>query len=132
LIIAHTIPFYRLFCLPDFTAADLVHHILFENRKSQLKEVQKDMQIKEGYILKNIADEWIVLPIGANINNFEGAVVLNDISAFMWKCLIQTISREDLLSSLLYEYDVDENTASEDMDEFLDHLNEQGLLYLEE
>jgi hypothetical protein len=50
----------------------------------------------------------------------------------MWKCLIQTISREDLLSSLLYEYDVDENTASEDMDEFLDHLNEQGLLYLEE
>jgi hypothetical protein len=74
--ITRVVPFYRLFCLPEESAVRLVNDILFSDCYLS-KEVQKDMQIKDGFILKNIIDEWIVMPTSKKINDFEGAIVRN-------------------------------------------------------
>lgn len=126
--LTQTVPFYRLFCLPDTDAAELVKSALYDNNKGLIKETQIDMQIREGFILKNIVDEWIVMPIGLNINTFDGAIVLNEVSAFLWKLLENPISREDLLLSILNEYDISEQEAAKDLDEFLGKLKTNDLL----
>ena len=65
---------------------------------------------------------------GENIAKFEGAVVLNEVSAMLYKLLEKSASREDLLTDMLNQYDVDEETASTDLDEILETFEQIGLL----
>ena len=68
------------------------------------------------------------MPTGGNIAKFEGAVVLNEVSAFIYKLLENPMSREDVLTAVLNEYDVDEATASADLDALLKKLADMGVL----
>lgn len=88
------------------------------------------MKLKDGFVLKNIIDEWIVMPTGSNVKMFESAIVLNDAAAFMWKQLEKPTSRADLLEAVLDEYDIDRQTAANDIDVLIDKL--RGLDILQE
>ena len=68
------------------------------------------------------------MPTGDNIAKFEGAVVLNEVSAFIYKLLEHPVCREDLLAAIVSEYDVDEATAAKDLDALLNKLAEMGVL----
>ena len=82
------------------------------------------MKIKEGFILRKIAGEDIVVPIGNNIADFNGVIRLNESAAFLWKTLQDEISKEDLINSLIKEYEIDENLATNDVEGFLNILEE--------
>lgn len=127
-VIANRVPLYRLFCNLQDDAASLVQDVLFQQTKHKTGGQEMDMKIKEGFILRNIVDEWIVMPKGTNIKNFEGAIILNDVSAFIWKQLEKPLSQADLLTSILAEFDVTEETARVDVDEFLVMLRERDLI----
>jgi hypothetical protein len=126
--VANRVPFYRLFCNMEDEAADLLESVIFRGMKEKVKGGEKDMKIKDGFILRNVVDEWIVMPKSANIKNFEGAIVLNDVSSHIWKQLESPISREDLLRSVLEEFDVSEDVAGIDLDEFLSRLRKMDML----
>jgi hypothetical protein len=126
--VAGKVPVYRLFCLPEEGSSRAVYQALFTDENSNVREVRTDMKIKEGFILKNIADEWVVMPTGTKMKEFDGAIVLNEISAFIWRKLENPISRDDILSAILEEYDVDAKQASADLDGFLQKLQELNVL----
>ena len=121
------VPVYRVFCGPDAEDAKAVYDILV-NHPEMIREEAMDMKIKEGFVLRNVVDEFIVMPTGDNIAKFEGAVVLNEVSAFIFKQLENPVSRDDLLAAMLNEYDVDEATAAADLDALLEKLAEMGVL----
>lgn len=125
--LSRTTPVCRLFCGPEVQDARAVHDILF-NHPEQILEEQPDMRIKEGFVLRTVVDEHMVMPTGENIAKFGGAVVLNDVSAFAFEQMKNPISREDLLALILGEFDVEETTAAKDLDELLDRFREIGLL----
>ena len=52
---------------------------------------------------------------------------LNDTGAFLFEKMIDGISREDLIKALTDEYDVDVETASKDVDAFIEKVEEQNL-----
>ena len=87
------------------------------------------MKIKNGYLLREIADSWIVVPIGERVIDFKGMMTLNESGAFLWGCLTEDISYEQLLDCLLEEYDVDEKTARADLDEFISQARKSGVLH---
>ena len=120
-------PVYRVFCGPEAEDAKAIYDILV-NHPEQIREEAKDMKIKEGFVLRNVVDEFIIMPTGDNIAKFEGAVVLNEVSAFIFKQLENPVSREDLLAAILNEYDVDEATAAADLDALLEKFAEMGVL----
>ena len=125
--LSRIVPVYRLFCNSDVSAAKETYHILFEAPET-IREELPDMQIKENFILRNIGDEHMVMPTGENIARFGGAVVLSDTAAFIFEQLKQPTSREDLLTLLLSEFDVDAETAAQDLDELLTKFKEMGFL----
>jgi len=125
---ANRVPFYRLFCNLDDSAVSLLESAVFQQNKERMERQEKDMKIKEGFILRNIVDEWIVMPKGTNIKAFEGAVVLNEVSAHIWRQLERPLSHPDLLQSILDEFDVTEGAACTDLDEFLNRLRENDML----
>lgn len=118
---------YRVFCGPDAEDAKAIYDILV-NHPELIREEKEQMKIKEGFVLRNVVDEFIVMPTGDNIAKFEGAVVLNEVSAFVFKQLENPVSRDDLLAAMLNEYDVDEATAAADLDALLEKFAEMGVL----
>ena len=120
-------PVYRAFCGPDAEDAKAIYDILV-NHPELIREEEKQMKMKEGFVLRNVVDEFIIMPTGDNIAKFEGAVVLNEVSAFVFKLLENPVSREDLLAAMLNEYDVDEQTAAADLDALLKQFADMGVL----
>ena len=120
-------PVYRVFCGPGPEDARAIYDILV-NHPQQIREEAKEMKIKEGFVLRTVVDEFIVMPTGENIAKFEGAVVLNEVSAFIFKQLENPVSREDLLAAVLGEFEVDEATAAADLDALLSQFREMNLL----
>lgn len=86
------------------------------------------MKLKDGYILRNIADSWIVVPLGERVVEFNGLLSLNETAAFLWKQLENECDKENLCSALMKEYEVDELIAKKDIDDFLQVLKEKELI----
>lgn len=85
------------------------------------------MKIKEGFGMRQIAGEWVVVPMDADLE-FNGMITLNDTAATMWQCLQEDVQLQDLTNALLAEYDVDEARAAACAANFVEKLKELDLL----
>ncbi|MBO5671106.1 MAG: PqqD family protein [Clostridia bacterium] len=86
------------------------------------------MKIKDGFVLRNICDEYIVVAVGRQTLDFKGLIKLNETGAFLWEQLKNDCSESELLAALRAEYAVDEATAQADITAFLASLKEAALL----
>ena len=86
------------------------------------------MKAKSGFVLRNVVDEQILMPVGDNIMKFNGTVLMNDVSAFIWEKLQAPASKEELLQAVVNEFEIDEETASRDLDELLEKLAGLGII----
>lgn len=105
------------------------HDILFSNSNLIRDALEvRSMRIKRGFELVEIAGEYMVIPVGDNMAVYGGTVVMNDVSAFIFRRLSDGITREDLLDNILNEYDISEEIAQSDLDKTLCSFRELGLL----
>lgn len=86
------------------------------------------MKIKDGFVLREVAGSFIVVAVGEAVKHFNGMINLNETGAFLWKILEKGANKEELVEKLLAEYDVDEKTAKDDVDNFINKLSEAKLV----
>lgn len=86
------------------------------------------MKIKTGYVLREVAHQAVVVPIGEAALNFNGVISLNSTGAFLWKLLEKDISHVELVKRLMSKYRVDYDIAQNDVTAFIHAMNERGLL----
>ena len=86
------------------------------------------MKIKEGFVLRQVADNWIVLPVGQASVNFNGMMSLNESGALLWQALEKGGDRIALAEALLAEYEVEREEALADVDAFLTALTKAGCI----
>lgn len=86
------------------------------------------MRIDKEFVLREIAGDYIIIPTGKTVLKFNGLITVNEVGVSLWKMLQEEVTVEDLVQGILSEYDVDENVAREDIQEFLDKLSEGGIL----
>lgn len=83
------------------------------------------MKIKDGFMLREVAGSYVVVPMGKEAANFNGMITLNEMGAFLWKHLEKDSTREELLAAVLEEYDVTEERALAGIDRFLEKITEE-------
>lgn len=86
------------------------------------------MKIKEDFMIRYIADEWVVVPMGERLTEFNSLIKLNESGAFIWKLLEKDVSKDEIINALLEEFDADEKKVSEDVGAFLKKLEEASIL----
>lgn len=86
------------------------------------------MKIKKNFVLRQVADTWVVLPLGDASISFDGMIKLNETSVLLWKALEKGCSREDLAKCLTDEYDVSYEKALKDADAFVQKLLPVGCI----
>ena len=86
------------------------------------------MKIKEGFILRKVGIQYVVAATGKASENFNGMMRLNESGAFAFRLLQEGISEEALVQRIVAEYDVGEEAARRDVENFLAALDEANAL----
>ena len=86
------------------------------------------MKAEKEFVLREIAGDYVIIPTGKTVLKFNGLITVNEVGASLWKMLQEEATMDELVQGILEEYDVDEATAREDIQEFLDTLDKGGVL----
>jgi hypothetical protein len=86
------------------------------------------MKIKDGFILRKIANSDMVIPIGKNIAYFNGVISLNETAAFLWRKLKDGIELDNLVDELTTEYEISRDLAQTDVEQFISELTQANIL----
>ncbi len=87
------------------------------------------MKIKPGFELRTICGENIVIAHGIENIDFSRIITLNASAADVWNAVVgKDFEIADIVSMLLEEYDVDEQTATADATQLIDDWKKAGLI----
>lgn len=86
------------------------------------------MKIRDTFILKTVAGENLVVPIGSKNISFNSVITLNESGKFLWNVLKTHVTEEDLVKALIDEYDIGRETAKKDVEVFIRSLKENDIL----
>ena len=80
------------------------------------------------FTVKKYGDDIVAIAEGEFLNRFQGAVKLNETGLVLWKALGTDQTVDSLADIIVSEYEVDIETAKQDVCAFLNVLREAGLL----
>lgn len=88
------------------------------------------MKLKHGFLLRQVADAWVVLPVGQDMLDFNGMINLNETGALLWQKLESGADLDALTAALTAEYNVSSEIARADAQAFCKKLVEAGIAEL--
>ena len=87
------------------------------------------MRIKEGFVLRTVQKDHVVVGEGLAQVDFNKLLTLNSTAAFLWeKAVGRVFTVRELADALLECYDVTEDMALEDAAAWAKTLKEQGII----
>lgn len=86
------------------------------------------MRISKDFIIKKIMDDYIVVPTGKEMVDFNAMITLNETGAFLWERLQEEKTENGLVEELCAEYDVSSDVAAQDIADFLKLLRDADIL----
>ena len=86
------------------------------------------MKIKEGFLLRQVGENHIVVPVGSQSVDFRCIITLNETGAFIWKQLQNPCTVDELVAALVAEYDAPQDVIAADVQTYLAALREKNLL----
>lgn len=86
------------------------------------------MKIKEGYLLREVAGQFLVVPVGSQAISFNGIITLNKTGKVIWEVLQSQTPKQAIIEALTHRFEVSIEQASQDVDAFLAVLQKHQLL----
>lgn len=88
------------------------------------------MKVVEGFKLRPLGEEFILVPEGGGLVNFNKMVSFNKSAAFLWNAVsgMDSFSVETLADLLVGEYGIDLETALRDSAAIADKWVESGIV----
>ena len=86
------------------------------------------MRRKEDFLLQDVGGERLLVPLGAQVMNLNGLIVLNQTAAYTWALLAEERTLDELCAAVAERFDVAPDTARDDVGAFVDEIVHLGLL----
>lgn len=86
------------------------------------------MKLKSGLMLREIAGQWVVVPLGERTVEFNAIMSLSESGAMLWKKIEQGAGIQDMVAAMQAEYLCDEAAVLSDVESFITDLTTKGLL----
>ena len=86
------------------------------------------MIIKKDMIIRKVGTETILVPMGNALKEHNGLFMLSDSACFLWEQLSSCNSVQELANKLYDEYDVTQEQALSDTQNFIDQLVELEII----
>lgn len=86
------------------------------------------MRLKDDFILHNTGEDFVIIATGEATKNFNGIIKLNNMGGEIVSFLSNDISEEDIIKAIVEKYEVEYDTAKEDIRNLLDSLRKAGVI----
>ena len=87
------------------------------------------MRIKNGFELRDVCGENVVIAHGLENIDFTKVITLNESAAFIWRQVVgKDFMEADVVAALLDEYEVEEAQARADVEQLLASWEKAGLV----
>lgn len=86
------------------------------------------MRINDNFVLRQVVDTWVVLPLADKTVDFNGMITLNESGVLLWNTLEKGADVDALVDALLAEYDVSAEQARGDVEAFIEKLRSVGCI----
>ena len=86
------------------------------------------MRRNANFILRNICEENILVPIGPQVKQMNGFVRLNETGAFIWNLLNDNQEIEEIVEAIAVKYKVDIQRARTGVKTFLNQIQQMGII----
>lgn len=87
------------------------------------------MKIKNGFVVREIAGQYVVVALGQASKIFNGIIKLNESAKFIWDMLVKGAEKGEIVAALLSEYEgVDATVVEADVEKFINDLKGANIL----
>lgn len=86
------------------------------------------MKIKDGFILKDVAGNKIVIATGSQRLEFNGVITFNNVGADVFTMLDGTNTVEDIISHIATDYSVSEDIVKADVEKLIEKMRKYNLI----
>ena len=86
------------------------------------------MRIKNGFVLREVAGQIVVIATGEASKDFHGMIKLNVTGKVIWLALQEGLSEDEIAQRLQEQFDVDSEKALRDTQAFLQQMEGMGFL----
>ncbi len=88
------------------------------------------LKVKDKLILREIAGNWVVIPAGTRVVEYNSIISLNTSGALLWRCLEQGTEAGALVQELVSKYGIDRTSAQADVNDFINMALEKGFIQI--
>ena len=85
------------------------------------------MGINKGFLVKKVGNEYMIIPTNNNKVLMNKIFNINEVGADIYKSLENGLSIAETIDELLKEYDIDKETLTNDVLEFVEELRKRGI-----
>ncbi len=86
------------------------------------------MKIRDGFVVREIAGQCVVIALGAASKDFNGMIKLNSSGKLICEKLSVGAELEDIVEAMVSEYDIDADSARRDALNFIEKLQGANIL----
>ncbi len=86
------------------------------------------MKIKDGFMLRQFGENYIVVAVGDDAEDFNKLITLNTVGAFIYNLMENDVTYEEIVSAVLDKYEADRKTVENDINKFLADGKKAGLI----
>lgn len=87
------------------------------------------MKLKYKFITNEVADKFVAVAVGDDMDAFKGFVKMNDVGAEIFSMLDNDISEDEIVAEMAKKHtDTPENEIREAVSEFIEGLKKEDLL----
>ena len=86
------------------------------------------MKIKEGFLIREVSGQTVIIPDGESNNGFKGMIKLNATAKILWEAIAAGEDKETIASKLVEKYGLPKEKALGDVQAFIDRMKEEGFL----
>lgn len=86
------------------------------------------MKINEGFVLREVADQAVVIAVGEASEKFHGMINLNDTGKCIWQGIQEGMSEKEIVKKITDQYEVDPERAENDVKQMIQKMYEVGVI----
>ncbi len=82
----------------------------------------------EQFVEKGIGNEKVLVPLTDNVADMNHVLTLNEVGTFLYDQIDGVKSVDNILSLLLSEYEVTQDVAKKDIEQFINNTVNRGII----
>ncbi len=86
------------------------------------------MKIKKNVVLRELAGDYMLIPVGEAVKENYGIFALTESGAMIFTGIRDGREKEEILAQILDEFEIDEETAKKDFDSFIEQMEKLDLM----